>query len=208
MEKTKETKRMFLISMLYLMSVYGVVLLDLFLINIFPGLPKFVAFGIFGLPLVIGVLGFLYYRKHTENISRTALLTGAVLIKYLLIPLYLFGGLVCLVALLLIFTPLVFMIFAGPMTILFMFVLGVLYLLGGSLFSFAYIMKAHSEKIHGTALTVICTVCQFFFVTDVIAIAVLTLKEKKNIVATIAMFSAIVLGIVALVVSVVVKFLT
>jgi len=208
MKKTKDTKIMFLFAILYLISVYGVFPLDILLSKLFPNLPGFVSKLLFLIPLLIAVFGFLYFRKHKEEISRSALLTGAVMIKYLLIPWYVFEIMVCLAALLLIFTPLVFMVFAGPMVIWYMFVLGVLYLVGGSLFSLAYIGKARNEGILGTVFSAICAVCQFIFVLDVITMIVMTLKEKKHIVATIVMLAVLGLGSVAAVVSFIVKILS
>ena len=208
MEKTKESKRMLFFAILYLICVYGIFPLDTLLSKLFPNLPGLVLKLLFLIPLGIALFGFLYFRNHKEKISRSTLLSGAVMIKYLLIPWYAFSILLCLVSVLLIFTPLVFMAFAGPMVIGSMFVLDVLYLVGGSLFSLAYIDKARGEEIHGTVFSMICTVCQFVFVLDVITMIVMTLKEKKHIAATLVMVAVIGLGSVAAVVSFIVKIIS
>ncbi|HIT63720.1 MAG TPA: hypothetical protein IAC37_04615 [Candidatus Ventrimonas merdavium] len=58
-------------------------------------------------------------------------------------------------------------------------ILGYLILLGSAPFSIAYLSKAKQENIHGHILIGVAKVLQFFYVFDVIAIMIMSLKENK-----------------------------
>lgn len=150
------------------------------------------------LPFFMGMINAIYLRINFQKISRSTLLRCAILIKYLLIPMYIVGGLLIAVFLLLTFTPVVIMIFVGPFMIAVLSVYGYATMLGGNAFSLAYIRKAKEEGVHGRVLSTIGKILQFFFSVDVISMAILSLKEKKYIGATILVIVLLVLGFVGI----------
>lgn len=155
-----------------------------------------IIFLILVIPLCMGIVNAIYIRINFQKINRSTLLRCAVIIKYCLIPMYMAGGLLIAVLLLLTFTPVVIMIFLGPFMIAMLSVYGYLTMLGGNAFSLAYIRKAKEEGVHGAFLTTTGMVLQFFFSVDVISLAVLALKEKKCIGATIAVIVLLMLGFI------------
>ncbi len=197
MEKTKESKNITLFAILFLLSVYGAPAIAVGLTSLVEKIPSVISRTIFGLPVCVAAISVVYMKQHWEAIDRTVLLRCAVLVKYLTIPLFAGGVLICLMFLLLMFTPLVFMVFAAPVAIIYILGIGWLYMVCGSAFSAAYGLKAREEGAHGEVFGVLAIISQFFFVVDVIAIMVLTLKEKKYIAATIITVLLCVLGVVA-----------
>ncbi len=197
MEKTKESRNLTLFAILLLISVYGAPAIAIGLTSLFETIPSFLSKMIFGLPVCVAAVGIWYMKQHWEEIDRTALLRCAVLVKYLMIPFFAGCVLVCLIFLLLMFTPLVFMVFAAPVAILYIFGIGWLYMICGSSFSVAYGLKARGENVHGEVGGVLVIISQFFFVADVIAVMILTLKEKKYVVATVVTVLLCILGAIA-----------
>jgi len=82
------------------------------------------------------------------------------------------------VALLLMFTPVVIMVFVGPAIAVSLSVIGWLGLLGAAPFSVAYIVRACKEGVHGKALSVFAVIFQFFFSVDVIFVIILAIKDR------------------------------
>jgi hypothetical protein len=196
MEKTKESKNITLLAILFLLSVYGAPAIAVGLTSLVEKVPSFLSHILFGLPVCVAAISIVYMKQHWEELDRTALLRCAVLVKYLMIPFFVGGVLICLMFLLLMFTPLVFMVFAAPIAILYILGIGWLYMICSSAFSVAYSLKAREEGVHGNVFGVLAIISQFFFVVDVIAMMVLTLKEKKNVTATIITVLLCVIGFV------------
>lgn len=144
-------------------------------------------------PFVLGIINAIYLRIFFQKINRMTLLRSAIIIKYSLIPLYLAGGLMIVLFLMLTFTPVVIMIFVGPLMIAGLSVYGYLMLLGGNAFSLAYIRKAKEEGVQGVLLSTIGKILQFLFFADVVSLAILSLKEKKYVGVTVAVFALLVL---------------
>ena len=69
----------------------------------------------------------------------------------------------------------------------------------------AYIRKAREEGVHGRIISTVGMIFQFFFSLDVISIAVLSLKERKYIVATIAVIAILLMGMIGITVWLVLK---
>jgi hypothetical protein len=197
MEKTKESKNITVLAILFLLSVYGAPAIAVGLTSLVEKIPSFLSKMLFGLPVCVAAVSIFYMKQHWEEINRTVLLRCAVLVKYLMIPFFVGGVLICLMFLLLMFTPLVFMVFAAPVAILYILGIGWLYMVCGSAFSVAYGLKARREGVHGEVFGVLVIISQFFFVVDVIATMILTLKEKKYITATIITVLLCILGGVA-----------
>lgn len=114
-----------------------------------------------------------------DIMTREELLNCAVLVKYSLIPLYLFGGLLAIVLFFMTFIPVPFMIFAAPMGIVFLNVYGYIFLLGSMPFSMFYLTKVKQEKVNNNIIIMIARIMQFFLCFDVIAIMILSFKENK-----------------------------
>lgn len=146
------------------------------------------------IPFFIGIINAVYIKINFQKISRVTLLRCAVMIKYLLIPMYIIGGWMIVVLFLLIFTPIVIMVFLSPFMIALLSIYGYLIMLGGNGFSLAYIRKAREEGVHGTFLSTAGKILQFFFVTDVASMAVFSLKEKKYVAAAVTTIVLLVLG--------------
>ena len=197
MEKTKESKNITVLAILFLLSVYGAPAIAVGLTSLVEKIPSFLSKMLFGLPVCVAAVSIFYMKQHWEEINRTVLLRCAVLVKYLMIPFFVGGVLICLMFLLLMFTPLVFMVFAAPVAILYILGIGWLYMVCGSAFSVAYGLKARREGVHREVFGVLVIISQFFFVVDVIATMILTLKEKKYITATIITVLLCILGGVA-----------
>lgn len=53
--------------------------------------------------------------------------------------------------------------------------------------------------MHNKFLTVVASICQFFFTVDVISIMILSVKEKKCLAATFTMLGLLLLAIIILV---------
>lgn len=151
---------------------------------------------ILAIPILLGIFNAIYIRINFDKISRSTLLRCAVFVKYLLIPLYILGGLMIIICILIMFIPIVITVFIGPILAALLSAYGYTVMLGGSAFSLAYIRKARQEGIHGAFLSRIGKLLQFFFTVDVISLAVLALKEKKYIKATIMVVIALVLGFI------------
>lgn len=151
------------------------------------------------LPLIFGLINLVAVLLGKNTIGRTQLLNCTVLIKYTLIPFFIIGGLCIAIALLLMFTPVVIMIFVGPTVAVIFSVLGWFALIGAAPYSIAYIVRSCKQGVHGKVLSVISGVLQFFFATDVISIMVLALKEKKCIKITVALLVILILAVLILV---------
>lgn len=130
------------------------------------------------LPIILGLVNLAVVLILGEKISRGQLLICTRIIKYALIPFYFLGGLCIALALLLMFTPVVIMVFVGPTIAVLLSVIGWLGLLGAAPFSVAYIVRACKEGVHGKALSVFAAIFQFFFSLDVIFVIILAIKDR------------------------------
>ena len=75
----------------------------------------------------------------------------------------------------------------APVLALGMVVLGWIFMVGVAPFSMSYMIKSNKEGVHGKFFTVLGCICQFFFISDVIAIMILSLKEKKFVKLTVSL---------------------
>lgn len=76
-------------------------------------------------------------------------------------------------------------------------------LLGAAPYAIAYLIKSCKDGIHPKWLAVLAGICQFFFSFDVLAMMVLTLKERHRVKTTIAVFCAMCLALLLIVLYVV-----
>jgi len=156
------------------------------------GLPLLFIF----LPILIGIVNFIVILINRKKIDRVDLLKCTTMIKYLMIPFYIIGGIMIGLLFLMGLIPVPFMIFLTPFVGMILAVFGWFYMVASSSFSLIYLVKSAKEGIHHTVLCVIAGICQYFFVADVVSIAILALKEKKCVKSTVA--TLIILGILAL----------
>lgn len=134
----------------------------------------------FLVPVIFGIANVVVVNLVKNRLHRLYFLNCALLIKYSLIPFYLVGGLCIVIALLLIFTPVVIMVFVGPAVAVSFSVIGWLALAFGSPYSLTYIIKSARAGVHGKVLSAIAAVLQFVFTADVISIMVLSIKEGRG----------------------------
>lgn len=177
MEKKKKFPVIYLLAILYVLSAYlGPVAL---LAMPDSDAASIITSWLFWLPVILGVVNFIVVLAAKSKIERKQLLVCSMIIKYALIPFYLVGGLLIVLCLLLMVTPIVFMVFVGPMMALILGIYGWVILLGAAPFSLAYIVRSYKGGFHSKALLVISAIMQFFFTMDVIFITVLAVKERK-----------------------------
>jgi hypothetical protein len=149
-----------------------------------------------GLLIMGGLINLFVVITFKNKIGRNRLLNCTILIKYTLIPFYFIGGLAIVIALLLMFTPVVIMIFVGPMVAIVFSILGWIAMVGAAPFSVGYIRMSYKEGTHGKFISVLAGIFQFFFTVDVISIMILALKEKRCVKVTIALLIILMLAIV------------
>lgn len=177
MEKKKKFPVIYLLAILYVLSAYlGPVAL---LAMPDSDAASIITSWLFWLPVLLGVVNLIVVLAAKSKIERKQLLVCSMIIKYALIPFYLVGGLLIVLCLLLMVTPIVFMVFVGPMMALILGIYGWVILLGAAPFSLAYIVRSYRGRFHSKALLVISAIMQFFFTMDVIFITVLAVKERK-----------------------------
>ena len=157
------------------------------------------------IPVVLGVLNLIAVLTLGRRASREQLLNCAIAIKYALIPFYIAGGLCIAAALLMMFTPVVIMVFLGPAIAIFFSIAGYVILLGGAPYAVGYLVRAGKEGVHHKALCIVAGILQFIFTADVISMMILALKEKKCVKATIFLLIVLLLAVAALVLFVIVK---
>lgn len=153
--------------------------------------------------MALAVANLLTVVTGRDKISRTQLLNCTVLIKYCLIPFYIAGGIVVAVSLLMMFTPVVIMIFAGPAIAIVLSAFGWIVMVGGAPYSVAYIVKSCKQGVHGKVLSVFAGIFQFFFTVDVVSIMVLALKEKRWVKTTAALLIVLLIAVIVSVVGLV-----
>lgn len=148
------------------------------------------------LPILLGVINIVVSIKFCRPKYRIMLLNVAVLMKYALIPFFLFGGFVVLASFLLSFIPVPFMIFMGP-------VIGILGSIGGWLilafespYVISYLRLASKEEIYSKRLTIVQMILQFFFTLDVIDIMFIAFREHRWRKLTIALVVLLILAVI------------
>ncbi len=196
-----------ILAVLYTVLVYAAPALFYAAVIFLPDFLKGLAYVILFLPVALAVINVIYIKKNFNELSRDVLLRGALIVKYVLIPFYVVGGINVALFALMMFTPVVFMVFLSPVIIGVLCFFGWIYLVGGTVFSLAYIIKAKKEKAHGTVLSVIGGIMQFFFAMDVISLMILSIKDKKYIPVTITLILVTVIGSISAVAWLVLTFM-
>lgn len=152
------------------------------------------------IPLLLLIANIVIAVMFRKRLDRRYFLNTAVLIKYGLIPFYLLGGCVIAIFALLTFTPVVIMIFIGPMVVGTLSVMGWISMIGSSPLAFVYLHSSVKDQNNGKVFAVIIGIMQFFFGLDVLGIVISVFKEKKFIKLTIGIilgFVLVILGLLA-----------
>lgn len=146
------------------------------------------------IPGVLGLVNLITVIVRWKQLDRETLLHCAVIIKYALVPFFIVGG--CCIALMwaLTFSPVVIMIFIGPVIVAIFSVLGYISMLGSAPYSIGYLIRSGKEQVHPPWMCIAGGVMQLFFTLDTISVMLLALKEKKCIKATIVMAALLVLA--------------
>lgn len=150
-------------------------------------------------PLGLTVANLVISLTYGRNLDRRYLLGAALILKYGLIPYFVFGGMVIAIFFLLIFTPVVIMIFVSPPIIFILSVIGWVTLCESAPFMVVYFVKAAREgafsgnkaRTTGNILfAVFGCIMQMFFCLDVLAAVIACFKEKRHVKLTICVLAA------------------
>ena len=114
-----------------------------------------------------------------KKTHRRYFLNTARMIKYLLIPLYVIGGLLCVASFLLMFTPVVIMVFVGPVIMGVLAVMGWISMIGSAPMTFAYLKRSVKDGKNKEGFAILIRILQFFFVGDVLGVIICAIKERK-----------------------------
>lgn len=132
-----------------------------------------------GIPIVLLLINIILAIA-LKKTGRRHFLNTARIIKYLLIPFFIMGGLLILAFFLFMFTPVVIMIFVSPMIMGALAVMGYISMVGSAPLVIAYLSKAAKDKKNGTLWTIVMTIMQFIFGLDVLGTILCVIKEKKH----------------------------
>lgn len=141
-ESNKVSRAIYVVPVIYVLGMYMMPVLFWMVCTMQEATDSFDAGWIMVMPIVLGLINLAVVLILGKRISRVQLLICTRIIKYALIPFYVIGGFCIIVALLLMFTPVVIMIFVGPTVAIVLSVIGWLGLLGAAPFSIAYIVRA------------------------------------------------------------------
>jgi len=150
------------------------------------------------LPFIMGIINLIVVLTAGRKWSRKTLLNCTLIIKYGLIPFYLLGGSITVYVTTMAFFPLPLMALFGLVTIVFL-IFGYGILLGSAPYAISYLIKSRKDGVHPKWLAILGGICQFFFSFDVLAMMVLTLKERHRVKTTLAIFCAMFLAVLIII---------
>lgn len=149
-------------------------------------------------PLVITITNTVIAILMNRKIDRRYFLGASLILKYGLIPYFIFGGLLIAVFFLLIFTPVVIMIFVSPPIIIVLSIIGWVSMSESAPFMIVYFVNAAKDGVFdckkvkktGSVLyAVFGSIMQMFFCLDVAAAVLACFKEKRHVKLTIAVLA-------------------
>ena len=150
-------------------------------------------------PFALTAANLIITLTYGRKLDRRYLLGAALILKNGLIPYFIFGGMMIAVFFLLIFTPVVIMIFVSPPIIFVLSVIGWVTLCESAPFMVLYFVKAAKEgalsgnkgRTTGSILfAVFGSIMQMFFCLDVIAAVICCFKEKRHVKLTVCVLAA------------------
>lgn len=150
------------------------------------------------LPFIMGIINLIVVLTAGKKWSRKTLLNCTLIIKYGLIPFYLLGGSITVYVTMMALFPLPLTALFGLVTIVFL-IFGYGILLGSAPYAISYLIKSRKDGVHPKWLAILGGICQFFFSFDVLAMMVLTLKERHRVKTTLAIFCAMFLAVLTII---------
>lgn len=150
------------------------------------------------LPFIMGIINLIVVLTAGRKWSRKTLLNCTLIIKYGLIPFYLLGGSITVYVTMMALFPLPLMALFGLVTIVFL-IFGYGILLGSAPYAISYLIKSRKDGVHPKWLAILGGICQFFFSFDVLAMMVLTLKERHRVKTALAIFCAMFLAVLIII---------
>ena len=123
-ESNKVSRAVYIVPVIYVLGMYMMPVLFWIICNMQEATESFDAGWIMVMPIVLGLVNLAVVLILGKRISRVQLLICTRIIKYALIPFYVIGGFCIIVALLLMLTPVVVMIFVGPTVAIVLSVIG------------------------------------------------------------------------------------
>ncbi len=159
------------------------------------------------LPFILGLVNLIVVLTVGRKWSSRTLLNCTLIIKYGLITFYLIGGCLVIAVTVLAIFPLSFMALFSIIMILFL-VVGYGVLSGSAPYAIAYLVKVCKEGTCSKGVEFLSGICQFFFLFDVVAMIVLTLKERHLVKTTIFVYVAMKICILPVVLFLVIEFIT
>lgn len=101
-----------------------------------------------------------------KKVDRRVMLNCIKIIKFGLVPFFVYGAILELICLFISITPLVLFMFA-PAGMAIMTLYGLAALIGAVPFALCYLIKGYYDKVYNIAVVIICSFAQFIFVLDV-----------------------------------------
>ena len=150
------------------------------------------------LPFIMGIINLIVVLTAGRKWSRKTLLNCTLIIKYGLIPFYLLGGSITVYVTMMALFPLPLMALFGLVTIVFL-IFGYGILLGSAPYAISYLIKSRKDGVHPKWLAILGGICQFFSSFDVLAMMVLTLKERHRVKTTLAIFCTMFLAVLIII---------
>lgn len=157
----------YLFPILYVLSIYLIPILGWLGIT----LPTFFMFVPLGLGIINYLVAFLLNKKYNDNIF-----ASAVIIKYSLIPLFIFGGLVVCGSFFLVIIPHLSILTIGGVVLVF---IGYLLMILGSAYQIAYIRTLIKDHNINVVLGTVLIIFSFVFSCDVITVMILSFYKNK-----------------------------
>lgn len=150
------------------------------------------------IPLILLVINIFIVLMAFKKTDRRIFLGCALLIKYILVPLYIFGAFVICIFILMMFTPVVIMVFVSPVVTTVLSIYGWVVVVSTAPFTIAYLLKAKKEgKLPGIVVKA-CIVSQFFYMADVIVVMILAIiRERRWVKLTAVLLTIVLLGVTA-----------
>lgn len=131
------------------------------------------------LPFVLGLINLIFVVFNFKNLDVRDLFDSSMLIKYALIPFYMFGGLVIFLFILCSLIPLPFLMIIGPTATILLSLMGWGILIGEAPFSVGYFIKAYKEGKYGRVRSFVSSILQFFFFVDVVLFMMLGIRDDR-----------------------------
>lgn len=131
------------------------------------------------LPIMFGAINLLMVIVGKENISTKQLINCALWVKCALIPFFVLGSICIVISIMMTFIPVVFMVLVGPLIALFLAFFGWTVVVGSAPFAIAYLVRLCKQGTYGKVLTIILSVLQFFFITDLVSVIIMAIKNRK-----------------------------